>query len=569
MPNTHRASSETFFLSQKATVEALRKLADSETIVIYCGAGVSLDRTAVGWNQLIRSIFQLANMTYVGDKRIAKSVEYLLEYFDNNTQLASIVVQQFAGASESDNEFLASKLKEILYVNNGWNAGQILRNVVQTALVAGSLGKKVVIVTTNYDQYIEDEFIARRASLIDAGATDDELPGMKRRVLRGAKGAKSEIVTPNGSLAEEVEIIYLHGRVDKNAAVEGEIVLTEHSYAKSRERSSRILFETFQGRAVLVAGASLTDEPLIFALASSRTSSGDRYALISTSPDLLEIDRPFPGQDVGPKITDKNVREALQLRGKHLGINVLSPMNHQQTAQFLEELRLALLVGAVTGDTDHYGKPGNVVDYPSRLTEWNRAWKARSLTMDPQGVFETLQIALQAIMDDILTPKSDRKEGLRLELWVRANPRSTDRTLTLWANSVGPVLDRTIMRTEPLTTTNKNASVRALLAGKPQLVSLDDLGYADGASRWKTFLSVPIMLQVPVTVAGSAQGANIPVGVVTLTSDHEIRESVEDDFVSVFRDNLSIAEMVEIKEILIGLGRDVLGMQDSPATPTV
>jgi hypothetical protein len=129
-------------------------------------------------------------------------------------------------------------------------------------------------------------------------------------------------------------------------------------------------------------------------------------------------------------------------------------------------------------------------------------------------------------------------------------------------------LDRTIMRTEPLATTNKNASVRALLAGKPQLVSLDDLGYADGASRWKTFLSVPIMLQVPVTVAGSAQGANIPVGVVTLTSDHEIGEGVEDEFVSVFRDNLSIAEMVEIKEILIGLGRDVLGMQDSPATPT-
>jgi hypothetical protein len=269
------------------------------------------------------------------------------------------------------------------------------------------------------------------------------------------------------------------------------------------------------------------------------------------------------------KITEKTVREALQLRGKHLGINVLSPMNHQQTAQFLEELRLALIVGAITGDPEHYGNPGNNVDYPSRLTQWNGDWKARSLTQDPQAVFETLQMALRGITDDVLSPRADRKEGLRLELWVRANPRSSDRTLTLWATSVGPVVDRSVMRSEPLVAASKNASVRALLAGKPQLVSLDELGYPDGASRWKTFLSVPIMLQVPITVGTLPQGANIPVGVVTLTSDHEIVTGIDEARVSVFRDNLTIDDKVVLKETLIGLGREILGMQDDPEHATV
>jgi hypothetical protein len=509
----------------------------------------------------VRGVFELARANRKTKKVQTKSVEYLIDNLDDARQAASIVVEDFAATGQSDNDFLASKIKDILYEKSGWNRGYILRNLVQLSLSAARHGRPVTIVTTNYDSFIEEEFLYRRRELIKAGLPATEAGGLSRWVLAEDGSHTLTTIIKAGTKAQTVELVYLHGRVDRTGAVEGEIVLTEASYARSRIRSAKVLEESFSGpgKGVLVVGASLTDEPLIQALALTKDTTNNRFALLTTPTRLDEPLRSLVSEDTTSKITARTVGEAWQLRGRHLGVMQLLPMSHSQSAQFLEELRVCLTAGRLAGDFAYYREPNNLLNYSKRLDLWHTRWNARIDTTDPMRPFEVLRAGVDDGIKALLKEKAESGETFRVEAWVRRNPGSSNRTLTLWATSAGPIVERALMRTEWFDRRTSNASVRTMLAGRPQLLKLSDLDYPAKSSRWQTFLAVPVFVQVETAIAGVNDSAYVPVGVITLTSDR-IMDASKDP--SVLGDSLDVADLKAIKAQLIAMGREIMRLDD-------
>jgi hypothetical protein len=416
----------------------------------------------------------------------------------------------------------------------------------------------VVIITTNYDTFIEKEFEDRRA-VLERISPPESLPGLIRRVYDGDKYTE-KTVFEHGADAGDVEVIYLHGRVDKVGAVEGNIVLTEGSYAESRNRSVEVLTEHFKGerRGVLVVGASLVDEPLIHALALTKENAGHRYALLTSPADLNAVNPGFAPKDE-VVITQKSIGEALEARGKHLGIGVLRPLSHSQSAQFLEELRMSIIAAAARDDR-FYESAESRLSYSARLDQWHRDWAKRSLTKNPQRTHKVLLDGLKDIHFQ-LKEKAESGEHFRVEVWARRNPRTSNRVMTLWGTSTGPILDKSMYRTEPVSPQSNNASVQAFLAGRPMMLSLEHLGFPDGASRWKTFLSVPIFVQASAPIDGFDTEAYVPAGVITLTSDRRLNGRGTD--ASVFANGgPDIDTLRELKVLLIGMGREILRATD-------
>lgn len=551
------------FFKHQSTHESLRELAGAENLVIYCGAGVSVDRTGVTWSALVKGIFKIARAVRSSKVAESSSIEYLLANLENPKQSSSILVESFSPPGQAENEFLTPKLHDILYDQNGWSRGYMLRNLIQLSMTAAAAGRNVTIVTTNYDSYIEHEFEDRHAGLVSAGAILEKLPGLRRRVLNGDSSTHVEICA-QGATAGKVEIIYLHGRVDRhNGPTEGEIVLTEASYALTHNRSASILTECFSGesKGVLVVGASLTDEPLIQALALSKSAHNARYALVA-SPDAL-VHLKAPESDITSQISQKSLGEAYQLRGKHLGIHLLRPLNHSQSAQFLEELRIAVGSNDVTGDDGYYAAPANGASYPERLSRWHQEWEKRADTNDPASAHRVLRSGLDNGIKLALKEKHSASELFRVEIWVRKNPRSSNRSLTLWATSTGPIVDRSTMRSDPIRRNSTNASVRALMDGRPRLMSIEELGLPSDASRWQTFLSMPVFVQVEIDSGAFNTSSYVPAGVITLTSNMSMTRANGKGEKSVFADSLEVSDFNVVKAQLIALGRTILRPTDA------
>ena len=546
-----------YFLGQKATLDALQRLSTAEELVIYCGAGVSLDRTNVTWLKLVQDIYKSSIIP--GTKN--EGIEALLASNLPPEQLASILIEAYAPAGSSENNFLGSKLKDILYTDNGWNPGLAMRNILRAAMVASGAGRKVTIITTNYDTYIEQAYTRHRKEMIKLKTPANKVPGMKRWVLSDDGNHEDLDIHKAGAQAETIELIYLHGRVDDSAAVEGKIVLSEKSYAKSRQRSSTLLREQFSGpsKAVLIVGASITDAPLIYALAKTRKDRNPKYALVTMPRDL---DPAFNG-DGDPATTEsrtKAIGAALALRGTHLGVRILRPLDHFQTAQFLEELRVSLSAVRLTGEPKYY-RASDTLRYAKRLDSWHTAWSARDLTNDPNETFRVLESGLQSIVSGLFeTAGAIPGEILRLEVWARSEPDLKDNTVSLWATSVGPVMDDSARRHETIATRSKNASVRSLMGGKPVIMSIRDLGHDDQSSRWKTFFAVPIYAEVPVTIGTEQITANVPVGIITLASTWYC---TDDELPSSVIRQLTVKQRTELKKALLGTGRRILRHNDS------
>ena len=75
-----RHEQEAFFQKEK-TKDALRELAKSKKILIYCGAGVTYDLTNLGWDNLIKEVFE---ESFKGEKGEASEKEKSILTILNN-----------------------------------------------------------------------------------------------------------------------------------------------------------------------------------------------------------------------------------------------------------------------------------------------------------------------------------------------------------------------------------------------------------------------------------------------------------------------------------------------------
>jgi hypothetical protein len=559
---------EEMFFRQQATLDALNSLVSTDKLVIYCGAGVTIDQTGVSWSQLVGQVFRVS-LGAVKDKKNVKfkSVEYLLSVLDDPRQSASIVAEAFRTGSVAENDWLKAALLQILYTKSSWSTGQILRNVARYAIMAAMFGRDVTIITTNYDAYIEDEIELRYDGLLEElGFPAGRVPGIYRTIHAPDEKSKRRDIRKSKGDAGEIELIYLHGRINRKGQTEGVLVLTEDSYAKTREMSRRLLDSHFRrsdkdtsSKAVLIVGASLTDGPLIDALASTHertTPTGAspqiRLALTDLPISIADMSASFDSE-IDVKIDAGNVRDGLALRGKHIGVEVLWPASHSQTAQFLEEMRVDISGRNRHNRSDAYVAGDLGISYAHRLKRWETEF-ATSRTMTDQGfVHDHLSVMNEAIKVELKHHRLDpASEILRLELWARTRPST--RRMVLIGNSTGPLLDRAALRSEEVDSTF-NASVAAFLEGRPLLQSIENIDPNLTDNRWQTFLSVPIFVHVESD--NDNGGGRVPAGVITLASTlsttHEVR-----GIWSVFRE-LGNPELERIKsDLLIPAGKGLL-----------
>lgn len=562
------STSEPFFL-QKKTLDALDRLAGCDELVIYCGAGVTIDRTGVSWIQLIRSIFDISRVRSQKVKTRLKSLEFLLATITDPRQAASLVAEEFGRTGTSENEFLTSKLYEVLYAHGGWSTGLILRNIARLAIVATLLERKVTIITTNYDSFIEVAIEKRLGDLLRDGRLQaDWEPGRFRTTLtEGSEPVRKEIAPARGG-ASDIDIVYLHGRVDPhNEPTEGDLVLTEVAFARTREQSLRALGQHLKAEregnthGLLVVGASLNDGPLIDALglAAARTHRAGgtrgqvRMALVDNPLSRQSLQSEFKSEYKSVKIDADDVLGALALRGKHLGVEILWPASHSQSAQFFEELRVNMSARARFDDDSAYRSKRFGVSYVERLDRWWAEFQTSRTAVDPNFVHERLRFVKTALAQILEDHGLVEKETLRLELWARIRPSKTNRRLTLIGNSSGPLIEERTWRTEPLSSTT-NASVHAYAEGRPLRTSVEEFGLPSSDAHWQTFFSVPIFVHVEAD--NDTGGGLLPVGVITLASNLSTEARLAEDLSVLAKVSPEVYE--EMKVLIIYAGRTLL-----------
>lgn len=538
------------FLKDPVTHEVLEEIAGSHELVLYCGAGVTRDRSGVGWDELVRSTFDLASKRK-HDKALAAAVGHVLRNDRSPAkQKASMVFETFKKSGERETTFLRPYLHKILYEKNGWSQGYLLRNVAQLAVYCAYLGKPISLITTNYDDYLDTEILQALAEFFDEPALDEPIPGVRCNVL--SNPMINTVLREAVNSDQYIDIYFVHGRVDNHGNASGDVVFSENSYSDTYRRTVDFLLQRFgKNAALLTLGASINDEPLIEALTVTKPHAGPRFALTTVSDALLRTDR----EESWERLDLETVERALNQRSAHLGLRSLFPANFSQAAQFVEELRIMVLLKFLGMQASY------MVDasYPARLATWWREWETSTQASSPEKNHRVLRETLGDLearfeRDGL---KRDR-EVLRLEVWIRKDPSvRRNRQLTLFANSTGPLMVESALRAEPIDRFSQIASVRAFNEGKPILVGLDDLEFSASSTRWKTFLAAPVFLEREVNVGDAVVAGSVPVGVVTLSSTFPIRGNRKESF-SVLADKaLTNQDYTEILAHVLGAGREL------------
>ena len=432
--------SNTAFFHDNETKDAIVKLASFDRLVIYCGAGVTIDRTGLGWGDLVAQLSETSDKRQPAGEPTTQEVETLRKEF-TPLQLASVLAERTFARHHSEDaarKSLVPKLQQALYEDSGWQSGALVSNIIRLAFGFVQLGKQVTIVTSNYDTYLEDEYLTYRKA-VQKNRPHAEIPGITARAATGTKQLFKNQRAKGG--IGKVEIIYLHGRIPRAGNLGGRLALSENDYHEIADPVVSILESLFtQTRTgVLVLGASLTDPPLLRALSRTRQSisrpgirhNPNRIALVPASSTGFA---PY-GEDFSSLI------QHLTARTLHFDVELLIPDFHFQIAQFCQEILTAVSLGKNPGE---YLAEQTAARYGRRLRHWWEQWKARDEQLGPERTFQALNQKLDSIKKSFASAhrvKDPSGESLKIEFWVRNNPDDKNRRLTLWGSSAGILKD--------------------------------------------------------------------------------------------------------------------------------
>jgi hypothetical protein len=488
--------SEPPFFYQSDLPGVIERLASQEALVVYAGAGVSIDRTGLSWAGLVNSLLKPYMENYESDSDGRKRAAIM----DTNTplQAASIVCEKYAQHSGDEwRAEIVAQLRTLLYVTTTWQRGELISAIVRLAAAFFGLGRNVYIVTTNYDEFMQRE----AESLVQANSINLELTtSVVDHNLQDKVADVREHTRP-------YQVVHVHGHVPKSSSNgTQDIILSELDYIRSQPLSSLILTELFAKSSVLILGSSLTDQPLLEALAKTashrQAAPVRRFRLAVTALQSLKL------PDDTPRIIEA-VQDSIRLRMKQFDTDVIFPDFYCQIPQLLTEVQVCM---TRTDQRRPYSGESSPVRYGQRLEKWWSAWyrsrhKQGQLRRRQQDDHEYLEQQLQ----DIRGTLHIENEVLKLEIWIRWEPGRTSRHLRLWASSTGTSPDIATMRWAEIAADSSNASVQAFCLGRPEIYPT----YADDtqsltSDRWNTYLCVPIRI--------GDEGVELPVAVVSLAS---------------------------------------------------
>jgi len=461
-------SNPPFFLAD-ATEAAIDAIARTRgRLSLYCGAGVTIDRTGHSWPSLIRSAFPDPMQSSIAQLDV-----------HSPEQFASSLVHVLRETVESKHALqaaLRTSLRRALYGNpSRWQRGELVNWIIRLAFFRAVRGLPTTIVTTNYDDYLEQRFEETRNAIAQEVPA---LPGLRVQAIGHARTIRK--LDPIGLAPSDpgavIDLVYLHGRLPRTGRVSWPLVLDENSYAATAADVERTIAETLdRSETTVMVGTSLGDTPLIRALSATRQRSGARFAVLTRGQ--------FANPDDDLEILNLTLARA---RARELNYTPLFPDFNGQAAQLITETAMRTAFGSRT------------TAYTQRLGEWWDAWSVQGGrdTKMPQRLREIVT-TISALLGSPLpeSPLEHVAERHQLELWVRVEPAGPSRSLTRWARSLHATSAGVDGKTEPLDRSSYLAPVRALVEGRASRLDVEDLEHGRVSSTrytWRSFLCVPI-----------------------------------------------------------------------------
>ena len=514
---------------------------DSKSIVIYCGAGVTADRTGVGWlgliNRVADKLMECSDSSFIknlemcsafddhkDDKKPQLARKAVKEYLNDEDVPLEVKATMVEALAKNENNIIQKVFAEALYRDSGWHRGRTLQKLVDFIVISACMGKSISIITTNYDTYIERAIWERlkflnRSNLSEDSESKKPLPKWSRvpyeRVNSEPNDEVREVEVPKvlfqgDKEGSSIEVNYIHGRITENGGLDGSLVFSERNYADGHDRTVKKLIKWFEKGPTIIVGASLNDVPLVRSLLEFKRTIKERGE--GSHAGIYAILRRIA-------IDSEDISDQFQLsRAEVLGIKLLMFDSYNDIPDIFSNL-IALCAQGIDGY-------GGKLPCELALEDWIGQTAKFSRKISEYG-YEMSSI----VIDEIFKKLIGEEEKIKIEFWFvgYAEGSSNEKVLRVWTNSVGPTFTTGLRREEGILRDNekKVASVKAYCSGIPEIISIDELNVGidekknrdASAGRWKTFLAVPL------SVPSKKYNVDIVVGVVTLASTYKMSDS--------------------------------------------
>lgn len=534
------------------TEDSLRKLygsvADSNHIVIYCGSGVIKNEIGgVSRDRLVTLVAQKTMLGFAEQYGFEGVSAACTNFFTSKDHAPEFKATIAASYAKKEDDIVVNSIGKTLY-HNSWSAGRLLSELAKFVVkLSIDFKKSVSIVTSNYDTYIEDSIInelyAQKTPTKDFGV-DLRLVGYAYE--EGDEGDPCyDYAFARNEKLPKIEVHHLHGRIcSKNYSYalgdlvfnedekeededtdlrksdkfirNGKLVFSEKDYEESHDRSLKVLTKLFSQGTTIIVGSSLTDTPLVRSILKIKSESEEQHGkndgkVVSSGCAIYAFMK-----------CGADGYEKFQLeRAEALGIEPLFYEFHDEIPEVFSNLTALL----VHGNKD--GRYSRLLPYDQALREWvefaNRQKQSRELAK--HGYEMSAKLARNVIVKDY----ARKNELVKIECWfldLEGDVSKKKKVLRVWTNSVGPTFATDLRRTEDVSSLNagKVASVQAFCEGAPKIIPIDQLKLGlvklkddknISATRWKTFMSVPIVIPF------EEYGFDVTVGVVTLASTYK------------------------------------------------
>ena len=382
-------------------------------------------------------------------------------------------------------------LKRALYLAHPTRPrpGRIVQAISAFAAV---FGPRLKIVTTNFDDLIEDEL--------------DQL-GEKLRV-RVVTRDGLETIRDDGT--GSIEITHLHGLLPYADSPRGSIVLDDEDYAISSVRPpGEVLPDILTDDPTLFVGLSMTDPDLVAACYLAHESYSE--AELRNLPWFGL----FVGESAGiPVVTRRYVEKRLD----HMGIHPVRLASYGQISQILYEAihRRGL-------EASEYWSDESNARYGTRFMEWRRRIDTKYPGCQGGDHFDRAQGDIHDQLGELVEtvrdglPAGDPSEFLAAHLWVRRPNENFLGDLELWGSSAH--LHRTSStlraRRRPIEFGTQLPAVDSIYFGSVNIRNLRP----DPRTNWGAVLAIPVELW-------HEEFENLLVGTISISSNKEMHESV-------------------------------------------
>lgn len=563
-----------FSAGAQPTIDQLNKSLQDPTkkVTLVLGAGLSIDAGMPTWDRLIEQIClritppAIAQLALADRDEPMRKAEYAIE-----------MLLQSIGGTES------AVIQSALYANTSTVAPGALGNSV--AQLIHSLGDRVSVITTNYDEVLE----------VALDKADPSIKSSCRIVsypLRQDKAWKKAVSQP-----DVIPIMHLHGYVPRVGDSTGPLILTESHFLQYGSRARALVRDALQNSVVLFLGVSLTDPNLVgpvWDTLSTRSANPDSYIVhvpTQPSPNVKMYDSRYYALEKFKYFEDK------------LKVKTIFLKSYSQQQQLMAEQVISIHDPASYGSTD----PTNSMNYGLRFTRVltlcysNAGWDTASDRMpraQALGVSDRLgQLlakptsptgsavgAVSAELDRIGNEPSVQRmlnslrarhsnvgtepEDFGLYLWLRSQDSGATRryALNLIAASsfiLFGELRRRRYRDIAITPKSPFQEARAVYFGSPRY---SNLPRSDALTGWRSCLAVPVLqLETLINSAGQEYYRTTTVGAIGLTSTG-IKPN--DASMDLFERPISIlsamgSSTIQLNGVLELAARDILGIRSA------